>query len=435
VFTSNSVNFNFTTDGKKVIMRKVSSIRQNPTQINQLSDIVDNGLCIGCGLCQSIAGQDNLTISMSKKGRLEPREVNKITPEIFQKILKICPGVIVEGLPQELVEPNTKHDLVWGYYLYLCYVWSTDKRIRFESSTGGLLNGLSIYLLESKKVKFILHTDSDPEKPMRNVSKFSHKKSELVSGESRSRYGPASPLDRFQEALDLNEPFAFVGKPCDISAIRQLSKIDNRVNELCKYLLTLVCGGFAEFTKSEDFIESFNVKEEELSTFRYRGFGNPGKMYIKTKNGREYDMEYNHFWGEESTWRIPFRCKICPDAIGDSSDIAALDTWKGGSPKGEDEGFNAAIIRTKKGLELLNDAARSGYIKIGDELEIHEISEFQPHQVSKKRAVFARHKGMRKKGIPAISTNGLRIKELYALNSKALNLAEEEGIDPRIKKI
>ena len=85
--------------------------------------------------------------------------------------------------------------------------------------------------------------------------------------------------------------------------------------------------------------------------------------------------------------------------------------------------------------DRLNDAARSGYIKIGDELEIHEISEFQPHQVSKKRAVFARHKGMRKKGIPAISTNGLRIKELYALNSKALNLAEEEGIDPRIKKI
>ena len=55
-----------------------------------------------------------------------------------------------------------------------------------------------------------------------------------------------------------------MGKPCDISAIRQLSKIDKRVNELCKYLLTLVCGGFAEFTKSQDFIESFKVKEDDL---------------------------------------------------------------------------------------------------------------------------------------------------------------------------
>ena len=29
------------------------------TAINNLSDIVDNGLCIGCGLCQSIAGKEN----------------------------------------------------------------------------------------------------------------------------------------------------------------------------------------------------------------------------------------------------------------------------------------------------------------------------------------------------------------------------------------
>ena len=403
--------------------------------INKLSDIVDNGLCIGCGICQSIAGKDNLEISMTNKGRLEPKEIKKITPEIFNKILNICPGTIVEGLPKENIDDKAKHDLIWGYYLSLCYAWSTDKKIRFESSTGGLLNGLSLYLLESQKVKFILHTDGDPKQPMRSLSKFSYDKKDLVGGESRSRYGPASPLDKFHKALELNKPFAFVGKPCDISAIRQLSKIDQRVNELCKYLLTLVCGGFAEFTKSQDFIESFNVKEDELNIFRYRGFGNPGKMYIKTKDGREHDREYNSFWGEESTWRVPFRCKICPDAIGDSADIAALDTWRGGSPEGEDEGFNAAIIRTKKGFELLNDASKAGYIKIGDEINIEDINDFQPHQVNKKRAVYARHEGMRKNNIPTISTKRLRIKKLYDLNSKEFNLKEEEGISSRIKKI
>jgi len=270
---------------------------------------------------------------------------------------------------------------------------------------------------------------------MRSVSKLSYNKDELLNSNSCSRYGPASPLDKFHEALNLNEPFAFVGKPCDISAIRQLSKSDERVNNLCKYLLTLVCGGSTEFTKSEDFIESFKVKEEELSIFRYRGFGNPGKMYIKTKDGREHDREYNSFWGEESTWRVNFRCKICPDAIGESSDIAALDTWRGGSPKGEDEGFNAAIVRTKKGLNLLNDAIESGYIKKGEELKIEDINDFQPHQVNKKKAVYARHKGMRQKNIPTVNTHGLRIKELYDLNSKEFNLKEEEGISSRIKKI
>ena len=405
------------------------------TSINKLSDIVDNGLCIGCGLCQSITGKDSIEISMSPKGRLEPKELKKIPSNTFNKILNVCPGVIVEGLPKEQIDTKAKYDLVWGYYLSLFYTWSTDKKIRFESSTGGLLNGLSLYLLESKKVKFILHTATDPEKPMRSISKTSYTKDELLNSGSCSRYGPASPLDKFDEALNLNQPFAFVGKPCDISAIRQLSKINEKVNKLCKYLLTLVCGGSTEFTKSQDFIESFKVKEEELSIFRYRGFGNPGKMYIKTKDGREHDREYNSFWGEESTWRVHFRCKICPDAIGESSDIAALDTWRGGSPKSEDEGFNAAIIRTKKGLDLFNEAVNAGYLKMGDKLEIKDIDDFQPHQVNKKKAVYARYEGMKKQNIPTIKTNGLRIKKLYDLNSTKFNLKEEEGISNRIKKI
>ena len=39
------------------------------TSINNLNDIVNNGLCIGCGLCQSIAGKENIEISMTPKGR------------------------------------------------------------------------------------------------------------------------------------------------------------------------------------------------------------------------------------------------------------------------------------------------------------------------------------------------------------------------------
>ena len=71
------------------------------TTINKLNDIVDNGLCIGCGLCQSIAGKENIEVSMTAKGRLEPKELGKISPEVFNKILNVCPGTVVEGLPKE----------------------------------------------------------------------------------------------------------------------------------------------------------------------------------------------------------------------------------------------------------------------------------------------------------------------------------------------
>ena len=128
------------------------------SEINSLSDITSNGLCIGCGICESIVGKDNIKISMTEKGRLEPQEISPLSDENFHKIKKVCPGVIVEGLPKNEINQDSKFDLIWGYYHSLFYSWSTDTKIRFQSSTGGLLNGLSLYLLESKIVDFILHT-------------------------------------------------------------------------------------------------------------------------------------------------------------------------------------------------------------------------------------------------------------------------------------
>ena len=173
--------------------------------INSLSDITDNGLCIGCGLCQNVAGKENISITMTEKGRLEPKANKSLKKETFNNIKEVCPGVIVEGLPEEEVNQNSKHDLIWGNYQSLFYAWSTDEKIRFQSSTGGLLNGLSLYLLETKKIDFILHTAGDPNHPMKSVAKFSFNKEDLLNCESRSRYGPASPLIKFNESLNSNK--------------------------------------------------------------------------------------------------------------------------------------------------------------------------------------------------------------------------------------
>ena len=90
-----------------------------------------------------------------------------------------------------------------------------------------------------------------------------------------SRYGPATPLASIMDALDRDEPFAFVGKPCDVGALRLLAREDSRVARRCKAMLALVCGGAPEFRKTGDLLEELGLREDEISLLRYRGYGNP----------------------------------------------------------------------------------------------------------------------------------------------------------------
>ena len=53
------------------------------TRINSLDDIVKNGLCIGCGICKSIAG-NSIEMEMSDKGNLEPKELTPISNESLE---------------------------------------------------------------------------------------------------------------------------------------------------------------------------------------------------------------------------------------------------------------------------------------------------------------------------------------------------------------
>ena len=42
---------------------------------------------------------------------------------------------------------------------------------------------------------------------------------------------------------DAPAPSVFIGKPCDLTALRNYAEVDPRVDELVRYWLTMVCGG------------------------------------------------------------------------------------------------------------------------------------------------------------------------------------------------
>jgi coenzyme F420 hydrogenase subunit beta len=354
---------------------------------HSLDEVVRNGLCIGCGLCESMAGPDVLRLDMTANGAERPVQLSPLDGDLEARILEVCPGVKVQA---PAPRPGARFDTMWGNALRLVEAHATDAEVRHKGTSGGVLSALCLYLLETNEVDFILHVAASRTEPVRSTQHVSFDRAQILEG-ARARYGPAAPLRSFTQLLDDGRPFALVGKPCDIAAVRNLARVDPRVDRLVRYMLTMVCGGASELGISTDYLRECGLSESDVAVFRYRGYGNPGLTHVETRDGRVFETTYRAFWGGgESTWRLQFRCKICPDAIGEQADIVALDCWPGAEPAGEDEGFNAMIARTDAGGRLLAAAEAAGALNVLHDVSFRDLDTFQPHQVERRRAALAR---------------------------------------------
>jgi coenzyme F420 hydrogenase subunit beta len=397
-----------------------------------LLEIVENGLCIGCGLCRSIAAPAEIEMVMTPEGRERPVTRGVLAKSTLARINAVCPGTRIEGPDVRRSSDRVESDPVWGSVERLVIGHATDPAVRCRGSSGGVLTALGQFLLRSGRVKFILHVAASRSAPMRSERRLSFDAAAVLDA-AGSRYGPVTPLADFSQILDRGEPFALIAKPCDVTAVRNLARLDPRVDQHMRYALAFVCGGASDLTKSEQVLQRFVIREDELELFRYRGYGNPGPNRVETKDGRAFELSYRQMWEDEDRWMIQPRCKICPDAIGQAADIVASDAWLNGGPAVDDEALNGIWVRTRRGLELFDAAVAEGAITIKRESSFAEFDVLQSHQVRKRRAVWARLKGMEIAGKPVPEVVGLRLEECARPNSLSENLAEGRGAYRRAK--
>jgi coenzyme F420 hydrogenase subunit beta len=366
---------------------------------------------------------------MTPQGRERPLARRPLDRAALERINAVCPGTRIGGT--DTASCNTAmHDTVWGAAERLSIGYARDPLVRFRGSTGGVLTALGQFLLSSGRVKFVLHVGASKSAPMRSERRLSFDAAAVLDG-AGSRYGPVAVLMDFCEILERAEPFALIAKPCDVTAVRNLGRIDARVDRYMRYALTLVCGGASDLRKSEEVLQHFRIHESELALFRYRGHGNPGLTRVETKDGRAFELTYQQLWEDESKWMIQPRCRICPDAIGLEADIAASDVWPGGSPTGEDAGFNGIIVRSARGLELYEAALAAGALTIDRTATYADFDRFQPHQVRKRRAVWARLKALQVTGKPVPQVTNLALEDCARQNTLPENLAEYRGARDR----
>lgn len=352
-----------------------------------LKRVLSGQLCSGCGLCAGIA-PDAIKLETVAPGYSRPRQTAPVSATAEKIIATACPGAKVA--PWSGIALN-QHPY-WGPWRGIYTGYALDPDVRFAGSSGGAISALLIHALTSGQVEQVLHISADPSQPTRNIVTFSTSPEEIIRN-AGSRYAASSPLQDIARLLDAGKRTAFVGKPCDVSALRQLGTLEARVNAVFPLKLSFFCGGLPSHAGADRIVRAMGLEPEKLSSFRYRGNGWPGMARAETTDGQSAEMSYAQSWGGHLSKEVQFRCKICPDAIGGVADIACADAWYGdddGYPSFEEqEGRSLIVSRTEAGERLLSAAIAAGAVA-SEPLDASEIDRMQPAQARRKRLVLAR---------------------------------------------
>jgi coenzyme F420 hydrogenase subunit beta len=283
-------------------------------QTPALARVAAGQTCTGCGLCAAIA-PGAVTMKMVDPGYLRPHQSGAMTPAQDAAIAAACPGLVVDGNPANAPPVD---DPLWGPAHFVGTGFTTDAALRHQASSGGVISGLLVHALATGLIDHVVQTGADPERPTGNRTVSSATR-DAVFAAAGSRYAPSSPLAELETWLARPGRFAFVGKPCDVTALRARAAQDPQIAEKVPLMLAFFCAGIPSMAGNGRILKHLGVTPEEVTAFRYRGDGWPGFATATLKDGSTRRMSYADSWGDILSKEVQFRCKICPDAVGGSA--------------------------------------------------------------------------------------------------------------------
>jgi coenzyme F420 hydrogenase subunit beta len=327
-----------------------------------IEDTCNAGLCTGCGTCVGLC--PNSAIHMSKIRGVYVPEIDKKECNRCGVCFRVCPGHSVDFEKLNLMIFGKKqHKSLIGSYVD-CYIGhSTDLKIRYNSSSGGLITGLLIFALNEGIIDGALVTRMSDARPL-DPEVFIAKTADEIIGASRSKYCPVPVNIAIKYVLKKNGKFAIVGLPCHIEGIRKAEIINKELAKKIVLHLGLFCNHAPTFLATTYLLEKMNLKKEDVKKIDYRGEGWPGRISVTLKNGEKKSVKYfdPYYWGHVfNSYFFTSRCILCNDKVCELSDISFGDAWHQSNSK---IGESIVVSRNKIGEELLRKAAENREIDL-----------------------------------------------------------------------
>ena len=375
-------------------------------RINNVSDVVSWRLCLGCGACASVCPEQALTLVDVEDDGLRPRRAPAKCVDCGS-CLSVCPGIAIDA-PTAQSDTISDLSLAWGNVLEVWEGYAGDEAIRFLGSSGGVATALSLFWCERMGGEGVLHIGPEADRPLVNAPMLSRSRDELAA-RTGSRYAPAAPC----AGLNFLKPgvgqYAFVGKPCDVVAVRKCQSAGIETARAIGLTMSIFCAGTPSTRGTKMLLDSLSVAPEAVAQLRYRGCGWPGQAQVcligQSDDGPS--MSYEDSWGTILSKHTQFRCRLCPDATGELADVSCGDPWYRDIKPG-DPGRSLVLVRTEAGRQVLRGAMDAGYVQL-EKADPQTLPASQPSLLNRRRQLWGRLLAMRLCHMPTPTYRGFSL--------------------------
>lgn len=225
------------------------------------------------------------------------------------------------------------------------------KDIQSRAQDGGIVTALLAYALESKLIDAAVVTGRDSQWKVKPV--VATKYEELVKN-AGTKYTPSPTLIGVRSAIDEygKSKVGLVVTPCQAKAVRriQTSPMGNR---RLAQAMSLTIGLFC--------MESYTYKQLIETYVASKGIDTATITRVGIKKGSfiawSDDKELLHVPLKEVDAFVRKSCRQCDDFTAEYADISV-----GGI--GGPDGYSTVIARTEKGLDVLKNAEKAGYLEL-----------------------------------------------------------------------
>jgi coenzyme F420 hydrogenase subunit beta len=368
-----------------------------------IETVVQNSLCIGCGLCAAFCPQGVLAMEWNRYGEYNPVEMTPCTTECGF-CLKVCPfatsGENEDTIGERLYGalPGIQHRSETGYYL-TSYVGYSEKH-RPTSASGGMATWLLEALLAERIVDHVICVapTGDPEKLF--AFRVFDTAEEVRTG-AGSAYYPVEMSEVIRQVLEVPGRYAVTGLPCFLKAIRLAQQRNKKLRERIVVTVGLVCGQLKSrhFT---DYVAALAGVQGEVTAVRYRGKSpdQPASNYhyvFTAADGEEQRIFWNEGISEAWTnrWFTPRACSYCDDVFAECADVTCMDAWLPEYSR-DSRGTSLVLVRSQAMREMVE---RGQGISL-DPIPVERVIQSQAGVVAIKRQHLACRLYLDPQGVP-----------------------------------